>query len=373
MKQTVPIPATVDTCGFSIPVLDFDVTGCRTTVENTNQPDESYRYARTLKGGGFVNTGIAERAWIEASLPKRVHDGDNSQGLPVQEALAAMRDLLAEAAEFLELAPGARFEDCRVVRLDLVRDFHGVDDPTPLLDGLAAVNQPGRAKVRRFADPSANRAETLRVGPKAWGVTLYDKHAESGGRSPAGQLRAESRLHRPQLTSRFQAQHGGGCINTIADLDRSSGEATASTYFMGHDHLPGGGGEGPQLRAQRAHGGARSVGRMGDGGASLGVAQRAWFDRVGFGLDVRGENALSRRLRAAGLSSADQAGLWAFLTLPGWAASAHRNTRAKYRALATDLGVAPAFDNEDRPVKLERPEAVSVVRLDYEKGRLLAA
>lgn len=364
MGTLLPIPARIDTCGIAFPIAAFDAygKGVKHTVSDEGEPSESHKWTRHLDGGGFLATGVGESAWVEASLPKRATHDDvdgprNDEALGVADALEVLRDLWGEALNHVECRGEVFFDDCRVVRLDLVRDFHNVTDPTPVLDGLAAVDQPGRAKVRRFADAAANRAETLRVGPRAWGCTLYDKHVESNGRAPAGQLRYEARLHGDQLTSAF-AQRNGGKFGTVADLVRSGGAShTLERYWMGGS----------------ARGYSRTVYRDSDDGNALARAQRAWFDRVGFGLTVSGRHELVARLGAAGLRNSEACGLWAYLTLPGAAGSMHRNTRRKYRRLATRLGIAPAFFGPDDQPMMTIPTHTTAVRLDYETGVLVAA
>lgn len=329
------VPAGFDTVGIAVPCDDFDRVGCSVSIDGYSTDHETYRYNRKLEGGGFIGTGIGNAAWLEASLPKRVSDeDDNSVALGISDALEALYGLYDEAQQFFDPAPGHLFEESRIVRLDLVRDFHGIDRQTDLLDGLAAIDQPGRAKVRRFADPSANRAETLRVGPRAWGCTLYDKHTESRGKAPDGQIRFEARLHRPQLTSVFARLHGGQ-IKTVGDLVRI------------------GSSEG-----------------IGDGGASLAFTQRAWFERVGFDRTISSRSGLADALRRAHLSHTEAAGVWAYLTLPGWGSGISKNSRSKYRRIAANLGYAPAYDGAVLPVDATQGQ---MIRLDYDTGGLVAA
>lgn len=335
MSQSLEhVAAQFDTVGIAVPCDDFDRVGCSVTIDGYSTDQEKYRYSRKLAGGGFVATGIGNAAWLEASLPKRVSDDDdNSVALGLDDALGALYDMYDEAREWCDYSPGHLFEESKLVRLDLVRDFHDVEHQTELLDGLASIDQPGRAKVRRFADPSANRAETLRVGPRAWGCTLYDKHVETGGKAPEGQVRFEARLHRPQLTSVFARTHGG-CFMVVGDLVRC--------------RLDG----------------------EGDGGDSLAIAQRAWFERVGFDRAVSSKRGLYDAVRGAGLSHTEAAGVWAYLTLPGWAATISKNSRTKYRRIAASFGYAPAYDGAVVPVDQTDHR---VVRLDYDAGTLVAA
>jgi hypothetical protein len=60
-----------------------------------------------------------------------------------------------------------------------------------------------------------------------------------------------------------------------------------------------------------------------------------------------------------GLSAVERAQLWAYLTMPGFAAELSPTTERKYRRLAMELGVAIGA--------LDVQEAI-VVRLDYNRG-----
>jgi hypothetical protein len=230
-------PVRIDTIGFAAPIdHEVDLAGTTAQVRNYGMPDESRRFSRVLPGGGFLATGVNGKAWMEASLPKRADpENRNDVGLGLVDAMVAARELYAEAARYVTFVDqpfddsglthpfqrgGGRFEDCRVVRVDLVRDFHGVARKQELLDGLAAVHQSGRTKVHRHADGERNNAETLTIGPKAWWSTLYDKHAETRGAAPDGQVRFEARC-RAELLASVGARHHGGTVHVVADLEEA--------------------------------------------------------------------------------------------------------------------------------------------------------
>ena len=322
------VPPRVDTVGIAFPVSDWDRVGCDVQVKGFGTPTEGYRYSRRLAGGGFLATGAGNSAWVEASLPKRVSE-DNNEGLGWDDAIDALEGLYSEALGFVDGSTDASFLDCKVVRLDLVRDFRDVSLVGPLLDGLAGVSHPGRTKVRRFADPARGAAETLRVGPKAWGCTLYDKFRETlAGRgvvAPEGSLRFETRLHQDQLSSVW-AKNSGGHMRVVEDL-------------LGHD---------------------------GRGEERCAVLSRNWFARAGFDREVRGGSALEHVVASCGLSPARTGALWAYLTLPGYGDSLSINARRFYRRAAEQLGLVPG----EPSAELSRR---SVLRLDYELGTLVAA
>src|SRR5690606_11832364 len=109
------------------------------------------------------------------------------------DALRVIKEMHREAAEFVKYDvhhDGQVPEAGRMTRIDLVRDFHDVDEISRMLRGLQTVPVPGRAKGRVHFDASRNHAETLTFGPKkAWQSRLYDKHTETAGLAPPGQLR----------------------------------------------------------------------------------------------------------------------------------------------------------------------------------------
>lgn len=332
----------IDTIGVAFPIVDFERRGCTVSVSGYMTNDEQYRYRRKLDGGGFLATGVAGMAWVEASLPKRI-DGENVEGVTLDQADELVEDLLEEAAGFVEPDGEGRvlrgtdgqatgsvvsFSDPKIVRLDLVRDFklRSAANLSPLLDGLSSVPRVGRTKVRRFADGERNQAQTLTVGPKAWKATLYDKHIESNGLAAAGSLRFEARLHGEQLQSVFALEHGGK-VGTLADLDED------------------------RLR----------------------VLRRGWFERAGFDREVVAMDLLWDRIVETDLSARERA------TFIGWCDAVRRGrredcglgvvTERKYRNVAARLGIT-----------LERAEVASdlvnaSIGLDYDQGceRILVA
>lgn len=308
--------AEIDTLGFAFKVdSHFETTGAKVTISNYDTEAETFRYQHALPGGGFIGLGVGGKAWVEASLPKRTNDEQsNVRALPVGEALEVARAMYDEARTVC--TPEESFDESKIVRLDVVRDFAGVRQLGPMLDGLAMVPLTGRAKRRRFADAESNNAETLRVGPKAWACTLYDKFTETRGDvAAAGQLRFEARLHHAQLTSVFAKEHGAA-MGVIADVTDAKCEAM----------------------------------------------RWSMFHRVGFDRAVPATESIAEYVWACDeLSPARRGAFWAYLTLPGFGAALSDPTERKYRRLAESMGLAPG-----RGV----PELVGarVMRLDYLTG-----
>ncbi len=79
-----------------------------------------------------------------------------------------------------------------VKRLDVARDFEGVDQAPTLIRALAPIHRPWARRNLVHADPSRQGAQTLMVGSGAGVVRLYDKHAETQGRAAEGSLRWEA-------------------------------------------------------------------------------------------------------------------------------------------------------------------------------------
>nr|DAU79842.1 MAG TPA: replication protein [Inoviridae sp.] len=299
---------TLDTVGISFPVSDYDCTGGVVQIVNYGVRDaREHRTVRhQLPSGGFVAFGKGPHAWLEASLPKAEH-GSNVDGVSAGDAVTILHKLHAEALVFCQpttfvdddgaLVDGNDVSTAWVKRLDVVRDFHGVP-VRPVLDALERTPRFGRkVLIKRFADPEAGGAETLRVGTRSsWSCVLYDKHAETGGIAAPGHLRYEARLRSKFLT--------GSHASTLASPIVSVCDIADGTL------------------------------------ATLGVDR---FHAAGFGVRVSGEAAFRQRLEALDLSSADYMTLLGYLSAVanGYPVRMSRNTVAKYRRLARSLGVVP--------------------------------
>jgi len=318
-------PAAVDTFGFSFDVDEVNYEGGQVFFSGYNSPDEVMTCRQALPGGGFVSTSDARRgngyvrAWVEASMPKRVLDS-NVEALGVDEALEAGREAFREATYFVRPVMGQHFENSGIVRLDGVRDFDGVASVNELLNGLAAAPRLSRLKVRRFQDPARSAAESLRVGPKAWNGQLYDKHAETNGEAEEGRLRSEFRMHLDQLTNE-RAKREGFMMRRVCDVTEEKVQRLTRSTF--------------QLCA---------------------------FDR-----EVVGKASMSEKVFGCSwLSTKEQAGLWAYLTAPTFAKRFDRKTLRKYRRFAEQLGVTMAAADEEMPdvrVALDFDSGTEVVRV----------
>jgi hypothetical protein len=312
----------LDTVGISVPVADYDPTGCTVSIRNAGTPEETRTFRRKLDGGGFAAWGIGDVVWLEASLPKRAGE-DNIEAVNTSDAVELIAAMHEEAGSFIEYdqaRDGHRFEFSKVVRLDLVRDFDGVQSPGFILDGLAQVPVTGRSKRRRFADGERNRAQTLTVGPmKAWAATLYDKHEETLGKAhvaPEGRVRFETRMRSDVLTSVWAKQHGGH-VRQVMDLE--------------------------EVKLERL--------------------RRGMFERVGFDREVQAMGRLVEMVNDADLTARQRRELWAYLTGGpfGLDLGFARDAERRYRRLAADLGVVMVDPLTEGPNV--------TVQLDYDQGR----
>lgn len=263
--------------------------------------------------------------WVEFSAPK-VGTGSNVVALPLRQAVDVARDVFREAEAVVNwLDP---FERTRVQRIDLDRDFDGVEHQVPLLTGLSKLRAAYNPKTRLFPDPAKSGAMTLTRGPASrWLSTLYDKEGEARHRaryapeaekaqrqnditSAAGRLRFEARLRSDVL----------GGQRTIGDLVE--------------DELAG--------------------------------LRRKYFERVGYGMEVAGMDRAVALIVASDLTEAAKIQTLGYLVMEsqGMPAAFGRTTVWKYRKRCEELGVTAA-DMQSM--------ATTAVRLDYDAGTVIAA
>jgi hypothetical protein len=326
--------AGLDTVGVSFPITGADEHGATVHVTDAGTEREKRTFRRMLPGGGFLAWGVGESAWVEASLPKRLGP-TNVDALPAEVAREVLRDLIGEACNYVaaDFAPlgdrrtaivteglqGPKFhvrtwEQASVKRLDVARDFDGVTAIPALLDGLQSVRRPGRIKSQRFADAVANRAETLRVGPRSWSCTLYDKHAETKGLAAPGRLRFEARCRSELLAGARMVASVGRSVSRVGDITQERVDAIC--------------------REQWAH--------------------------VGFDREVNGAGAFAERINRADLPPRVKRDLVGYLAARalGVDLSMSDNTERKYRRLSADLGL----------VLLDADDLGFSARLDLDQG-----
>jgi hypothetical protein len=140
-------------------------------------------YAKVpLPSGGRIIVHRAQhgelRGSLERSLPTML-DGINLQPVSVDVVPSLVAHLQDQASEWVEWQDEAA--DLRVSRLDLDRDFVGVEHLDHLLRRLANLRVPRLGNPRVYYDYERGGAATLVREPKkakTWRATLYDKHAQ---------------------------------------------------------------------------------------------------------------------------------------------------------------------------------------------------
>jgi hypothetical protein len=304
------------------------------SIVSAGTPEERETARWRLEGGGFAAVGVGGRCWVEASVPKRL-TGSNVVPASLDDVRHACAEMYAEACFRVEphledqtLLAGGAPSALTIKRLDIVRDFHGVDRMASILDGLASFPR-GRAwTVRRYADAERGNAQTLRIGPRSsWSATLYDKLAEATGRHDGTQLRYELRARSAFLKSK-----------TARKLGR------------------------PQLTL---------------GALDLGVLQLLAADRfsaVGYGQPVDGGHRLAQILRDAAVSDRVRRTLVGYLACRslGIDTGMSSNTERKYRKLAEELGIAASSlgpgDVIDATARLDLLQGVQVLEVGQHDG-----
>lgn len=168
-------------------------------------------------------TGPLEAA-VEFSGPM-VHLGSNVQGWPLHDLTNTVAYVVETLAEYLPGLP--RAEQMRVIRLDLLRDFLGVESPTTVLAALAALPCTGRFAQETYSRAgSPNQIQTLtRRVPGRWRANGYDKHHEQDDLAARRRYRGgEHRLddlvrdHPQRLRWEIQLRH-----RTMGELRRQHG------------------------------------------------------------------------------------------------------------------------------------------------------
>lgn len=170
-----------------------------------------------------VAAGPRESAWLEFSAPK-VLGGDNVEPASIGQLEQAVSPALAEAGEFVELDA----DELRVNRLDIARDFDGVDELGVLLLGLSGVPVAGAKSRNVYRAPELGHAQTLFVRNGGGGARLYDKSEEAGLAVP-GRLRFEAQERRDALRAQG--------VERLADLtdDQLLATARARMRWAGMD------------------------------------------------------------------------------------------------------------------------------------------
>lgn len=265
-----------------------------------------------------VMIGVADipqtgQQWAKVEFnPSRVWEPEGHSTATPEETIAAADAAIHAAIEAGLFEPAiASVDDVNVKRLDVTRDFTGVDDPASLIGGLIGVHRAYGRQSMVYYDPNRKGAQTLRVGGKSDIALLYDKGTETEG-AAAGTVRWEARCR--GWLSRY------GEISKVSDIDQ--------------EHLD-----------------------------KLGLDR---FDWSGMGTSVESSvQSLVEQVVAMGLPPLTQQRLIGYLVQRacGVPMKMSNDSAAKYRRLAREGGVALALDG------LESEGPGVSVRLDLDEGR----
>jgi len=305
---------------FPVAVADGNDTSWDTIAHQApGYPTETRTWSKTVEvpGGATVFVGVSSSAkfaghmqWgkVEAN-PSRLVDRDSWELASVEETVLCAGKLLAAVRHLMEpVNPDPR--SWNVKRIDVARDFHGVDEAGQMIRSLGAIHRPWSRLNQTHADPKRHGAQTLFVGSGAGGVRLYDKNAETKGDAPMGTVRWETE-------ARAWARNYGG-IKFFGDVSVDSVECLARDRW-----------EWSQMGAEVAGSTARLVKLVYE--SDLSTTLKRGF--LGFLIE-----------QSAGMCS---------VTSP--------TTLAKYRKLQRDLGIA-APANFGSMIEVAR-------RLDWDSGR----
>jgi hypothetical protein len=201
-------------------------------VVQPGQPDATFTsdVRLPLFGGGSVRLGLTTtrpgsryRQWGKLEYnPSRVVNPDGWELVSVDDALTTI-DLVAQSVATRVVPVNKDVRSWRTKRIDVARDFIGVDNPSGLLRSLAIVNPKWARRSHLFTNPQRGGAQTLQVGSKAGYVRLYDKYQETKGLAPSGTVRWE-------VEARAWAS-SYGAIETLGDINKDTVGALAANRW----------------------------------------------------------------------------------------------------------------------------------------------
>jgi hypothetical protein len=329
----------VDRLSLAFPLRDWDRDPEVWTGGINSRPGLqgtcSYNGSVPIGGGGPLTIGGVQvfvgareitatgRPWGKVEFnPARVVDPDGVGLCPVSDLRSTIEAAVYVAREIV--TPAVPIDDMRVRRVDLARDFAGVDSAAFYVRGLLNVRRPWARYSAVYNDPKLGGAESLRVGSGAGMVRLYDKHEESPERAAPGHLRWEAECRRGW------AENYGG-VAVVTDLN---------AYKLG------------TLASNRWE------------WSSMGT-QIAATDRVIEKIQRAGHRADCPKGCKEHLSAAEQRGFYGYLvfTAKGWPSPTAKATGAKYGRIARDLAITCAILEPDVD------EADITGRLDWDTGR----
>lgn len=318
------VPIGVDRLSLTFPLEDFDreptVWGDHRD-RNRGWPtrQETWTENVEVRKGVSVHVGVQS---MPPEVPYRYHarlDFNPSRILePEGHGLCSVED--SPAAVALALGAALRLikpkdsdpAAARMTRVDLSKDFEGVEDPSGLLRGLSTIPRSWARLNMIHADPKKNGAETVMIGSGAGVVRGYRKDVESGGEVAEGTVRWEAECR--DWAKRY------GEMRYFGDLTRESAESLARNRW-----------EWSQMGAEVAGSMSRLVRAVSDCDYLTGAQKRSF---LGYLCE-----------QAAGIETTISS----------------RTTMAKYRRLQRELGIVAPVDFGSM---------IEVVRrLDWESAR----
>jgi hypothetical protein len=173
----------------------------------------------TLRDGGWTR-GFRYWGIVEICAPKRLW-GQNVRTANAAEAISAVADAMHEALDLVSLTKSDVAAQPNLTRIDVARDFVGLEqvDRSRFLN--AVVTTPRRRSWQTNAFGHGGATETVYVGggPETWRAALYDKGLESGLAEAHGLLRVEARCRRRTLVNSAWARNNNVMIDKLVELN----------------------------------------------------------------------------------------------------------------------------------------------------------
>lgn len=233
-NEPFPGQAGVDRLSLSFPIDSAEGDSAawdRFSVVNSGQANERATWGSSVEVGAarfFVGVatlpeGAPHRRMGKVEWnPSRVIDPEGWELASVGEALVTVGPAVTAVRQMMRPV----WDDPRewsLKRIDVAKDFEGVDEAASLIRGLGAIHRPWSRLNQTHADPLRHGAQTLMVGSGAGVVRLYDKAAETKGEAPEGTVRWE-------VEARAWARDKGR-MKMLGDLDGDSVEFLGQERF----------------------------------------------------------------------------------------------------------------------------------------------
>jgi hypothetical protein len=192
-----------------------------------------------LDGVGTVTPGN-DRLYVEASLPRRDR-GHNLGLLTAEETVTTSAGIITELQDAYPLRH-TEVGQFQISRLDVACNIDALVGLDRYLDCVVR-RQPSHFRPRLYF--TDGRATSFVAGVRAWSVSVYDKHVESGAQEAIGLMRVEVRLRRRTLrTAKWLA--GANMLNledltdeSLARAFERAVERASLTDRVAHPSWPG--------------------------------------------------------------------------------------------------------------------------------------